>query len=642
MALSLTPANQLTVSKLGSITLTGSEISAFDPVSDRFFVTTITGGLAIVNGSNPSSLSLVGTVDFTAAGFGFFNDVNSVAAKNGVIAVAVANTSKTDAGRVFLLDSNGSLLKSITVGANPDMLTFTPDGKKILVVNEGERSLTADAKGSVSIIDITGGAASATVTTAGFEAFDGKEAALRAAGVRIYNGKSASDDLEPEYIAVAPDGKSAMVTLQEANAVGLLDLTTGRFTDVVPLGLKSWKGLLADFSDRDSSTGSTSYFPRDGANGEKVFGMYMPDAIGSYSADGKTYYVTANEGDDRNDFITGGETTTLSAITLDSAKYGNISDYLKSSAVLGRLTVPNPAQLGAGEFLAGDKDGDGDVDTILTYGGRSFSILDSDGKVVFDSGDHIERFIATQGTFSSSAPATSGAFDDTRSDNKGPEPEGVVIASVSGHTLAFIGLERGGGGAMVYDVTDPKDVQFVAYARNAADVSPEGLLYISAADSPTGQALLVTSNELTGTLTTFGVSLATVTLGGTARNDVITGTFGIDVMTGDAGKDRFVFKAADDIGTLSGSRDRITDFVGRSDRLDLRQIDANETKSGNQAFKVVSAFGNKAGDLVIDTSTVGSRGLATVSGDTDGDGRADFVIELTGVLTTISAKDIML
>ena len=493
-------------------TVGGAEISAFDPISDRLFVTSL-AGLRIVDLKDPANLSLIGAVDFTVPPFSFSgNDVNSVAIKNGVIAVAVAAAVKTDPGRVFLIDANGNLLKSVSVGALPDMVTFTPDGKKILVANEGEPSEPNSAvnpEGSVSIIDISMGVANATVTTATFNSFNGREAELRDAGVRIFPGNSVSTDVEPEYISVAADGKTALVTLQEANAVAILDLVTGQFTDIVPLGLKNFSGLLSDFSDRDGPVGSNG----NGTPliklelGNPVFGIYQPDAIASFiGADGKQYYVIANEGDDRNDFLAPDETTTVgnAAYVLDPVAFPNGAT-LKTQAELGRLTVSN---IGTGSSdrnitqLRGDTDGDGDIDQIISYGGRSFSILDAQGNIVFDSGTHIEQVVAATGL-----TAAGGNFDDGRSDNKGTEPEGITVGSINGKTYAFVGLERAGG-VIAYDVTNPQNVSFTQFASRPGDLNPEGLTFISASDSPTGEELLVVTNETSNTATVFAVTSA--------------------------------------------------------------------------------------------------------------------------------------
>lgn len=627
MSISLIPNAQMELSVLDSILLSGAEISAYDAGSKNFYVTTPSYGLLIVSADDPANLALTATIDFSTDAFGSFgNEINSVAVHNGIVAVAVANTSKTEPGRVFLLDANGQLLKTLTVGALPDMLTFTPDGKSILVANEGERAGTdglLDAKGSVSIIDLSQGTTLATVTTLDFSQFDGQEAALREAGVRIFQGKSASMDLEPEYVAVSPDGKQALVTLQEANAVAILDLQTRAFTKIVPLGLKKYEKLQFDYSDKDGG-----YHP---LTGTKIFGMYMPDAVSAFVSKGKTYYAIANEGDDRDDFMASGEKARLSALTLDPSKYTNAAE-LQASSLLGRLNTPNPATVGAA--ISGDTDGDGDIDQILSYGARSFSILNSKGKIVFDSGDHIERFIATQGNFVAASPSTSGAFDDARSDDKSSEPEGVTTAVIGGRTLAFVGLERGGGGVMVYDITNVKNVQFVTYARNPADVSPEGLTYVSAKDSPTGQAILALTNEVSTTLTVYG--LTSIRTGGSGA-DKLVATEGVDELTGGAGKDRFIFADAMSRDQAVMVRDVVTDFVSGQDRIDLSRIDANSTQLGNQKFSVVSSFSGTAGQL-----WVASSGSDTVlSGDVNGDSLADFTILLSGVATVTTADLIL-
>ncbi|NGM21574.1 bifunctional metallophosphatase/5'-nucleotidase [Roseomonas stagni] len=484
----ITPTNALAFELKGSLSLGGAEISAFDPGSDRLYVTS-NAGLQVVDLSNPAAPTLVGVIDLTTLGFAT-TDVTSVAIKNGVVAVALPNADKAAAGQVvFLNAANGTLLGSATVGALPDMLTFTPDGTKVLVANEGEVISDANfgGEGSVSIIDISGGFSAPTVTTAGFTAFNGQEAALRAEGVRIWAGKTVSEDVEPEYIAVSADGTKAMVTLQEANAVAILDIASATFTDIVPLGTKDFSTLMADFSDRDGAGNTTLKNLQTGA---PVKGLYMPDAIDSYTSGGNTYYVIANEGDDRDDFLSADETIRVGSnnYDLDNATFPDEAT-LKTNAELARLTVSNAPG------LRGDTDGDGDIDQILTYGARSFSILDANGNIVFDSGDMIERIIAEQ--FPS-------LFDDTRSDNKGPEPEGIEIAVIDGRTYAMVGLERSHL-TLAFDVTDPANVTYTGAARRDGDLNPEGQLYISAEDSPTGQALLVTSNEVSNNISVFGI-----------------------------------------------------------------------------------------------------------------------------------------
>lgn len=483
-----------------SLSLAGAEISAFDAASARLFVTAPAGvGLQVVQVNADLSMTLLGTVSLGG------NDINSVAVKNGLVAVAVAAADKTQPGSVYFLDADASVadpamvLGSVSVGALPDMLTFTPDGTKVLVANEGEQDTAGNnPEGSVSIIDLTAGVPAATVTTAGFGAFNDKLAELQAAGVRLFAGETGfetltvAQDLEPEYIAISPDGTTAFVTLQENNAIGILDIATGEFTDIVPLGLKSFLGLPFDGSDRDGAGNSASINLQ---TDNPVFGQYMPDSIASFTgADGGTYFVIANEGDDRDDFITPDETARVSSLNLDDAAFPNAAA-LKTNAGIGRLTVSNAPGNN------GDTDGDGDIDQILAYGGRSFSILNADGVIVFDSGSHTEQFVAAAGLYTGATGA--GLFDDSRSDNKGSEPEGVTIGQVGGKTLAFVGLERGGGGVMVYDVTDPGNVEFVQYLRQLGDTSPEGLTFVDKAHSPTGRELLFVTNEVSNTVSLY-------------------------------------------------------------------------------------------------------------------------------------------
>lgn len=471
--------------------LVGAEISAFDATSERLFVSS-SSGLQIVNLSNPATPTVVGVLDFTGAPYyAVSTDVTSVTSHGGKIAVTLLNPDKTLPGQVIILDAaTGNIIGSpIGVGNHPDMITFTPDGSKLLIANEGElqqndNDVVQDSRGSVSIIDV----ATHQVTTASFTSFDGTETALRAAGVRITTGNTASFDLEPEYIAVSPDGTKAMVTLQENNAVAILDIATGTFTNIVGLGTQDFSTLLADFSDRDGP-GNTQSINLE--TGNPVFGLRMPDGIASYSASGGVYYIIANEGDDRDDFLTTAETVRLgnAAYDLDDTVFPNEAA-LKANAELGRLNVFNNA---------GNTDVDPAIEQITILGARSFSILDENGAIIFDSGDILERIQSlTPRVGTNHAGATATALDDTRSDNKGPEPESVIIKQVGSSMYAFIALERGDGGVAVFDVTDPAAVSFTGYTTQAGAISPEGLHFIPASESPSGTDLLIVSNEGTG------------------------------------------------------------------------------------------------------------------------------------------------
>ncbi len=509
---SLAHAASLDMKPIATLPLPGAEIPAFDPLSDRLAVNS-NGGLQLINLSNPSAPSIITTIDFTLPANGGLpgTDVTSVAIKNGIAAVSILHPTKPNNGYVVFLNmATGAFISSVEVGAHPDNIVFSADGTKVITANEGELSeanasvpnstlttITDDASlGSVSIINVSGGFASPSVTTVGFSSFDAPAtvANMKSAGVRIFAGGKPSTDFEPEYVAISPDSTKAMVTLQEANAVALLDLVSATFTSILPLGEKDFSTLLADFSDRDGPANTTAIRL---SKGNPVFGLYMPDAIASYSVSGQTYYVMSNEGDDRDDFLNPDETIRVgsSSYVLDPAVFPNAAD-LKSNARLGRLIVSN------GPGLRGDTDGDGDVDRILTYGARSFSIRDATGALVYDSADLIERGIASFG-----APW----FDDTRSDNKSSEPEGVAIGSIGGKIYAFIGLERSRG-VMAFDVTNPLAVEPAGFATVSTDLNPEGLVFIPAADSPNGKNLLAVANETSNTLTLFTVQPADFSL----------------------------------------------------------------------------------------------------------------------------------
>ncbi|MEA5601280.1 choice-of-anchor I family protein [Nostoc sp. UHCC 0252] len=497
--ITITNNNSSFLQKVGGFTSTnGAEISAFDSGSDRLFVIA-TSTIEIYDVSNTGTLTLAGslTTGFTPPA-GTQAIPNSVAVKNGIVAVAYAiqntTTNAQQTGQVSFYNAAGTFLNSVAVGALPDMLTFTPDGTKVLVANEGEpnsygQANSVDPEGSVSIIDVSGGVASATVTQATFTSFNSQIDALKAAGVRITGpGSTVAQDLEPEYIAVSSDGKTAWITLQENNAIAILDIASATITDILPLGTKNYNlpGNGLDASDRDGGINIQN---------APVFGLYQPDAIASFSANGQTYYITANEGDSR-DYTGFSEEIRVGAAgyVLDSTAFPNAAT-LKQNTNLGRLAVTN---------ATGDTDGDGDFDRIESFGARSFSIWDASGNQIFDSGDQFEQITATKVPTLFNSDGAANTFD-TRSDNKGPEPEGVAIGAINNRTYAFIGLERTGD-VIVYEVTNPNKPSFVQYINTPEDVAIEGVTFVSAADSPTGKPLLVTTAEVSKTVSVFEVT----------------------------------------------------------------------------------------------------------------------------------------
>lgn len=226
-----------------------AEITAYDPESQNLFV---------INGAN-STIDVLDVSDPTNPTFLFANfigefgdSINSIAIENGVVAAAIEGDSAQDSGKVVFFDTDGNVLNQVTVGALPDMLTFTPDGTKVLVANEGEPDEDNPAnnpEGSVSIIDISGGVENASVTTADFTAFNGQEVELRGRGVRIFPGETFANDAEPEYITVSPDSSQAFVALQENNAIAVIDLEAGEISEIQPLGLKDYSRDLPQLTN---------------------------------------------------------------------------------------------------------------------------------------------------------------------------------------------------------------------------------------------------------------------------------------------------------------------------------------------------------------------------------------------------------
>ena len=511
------------------------EIPAWSPDSKRLYVTNSTQGLSmfdISDQANPLRISMTRQFGIT-----------SVATYGNLVAMCWVPKSKEVQGEVRFFDLAMKQIGAIKVGFGPDMLTFTPDGKTLLVANEAEPSDDGaeDPAGSISVIDLSQGAEKATLRNASFDAFESRATELRAAGVHApMPGRSFVQQLEPEYIAVSEDGTRAFITLQEANALAVLDIAAAKITAILPLGLKDFSaaGVGLDASDKENRT-TISPWP--------IRGMYQPDTVAYFKCDGQEYLVTANEGESfeypfynetqRVSKLKNSKDKTKPALdltqfplsALGEAGYSQ-SDLLQSDAI-GRLEVSE---------ACGDTDQDGDYDDLVCFGARSASIwriVPATGdaqtrlELTWDSGSEMERTLRDRMPLAFNADNRKNSSQDDRSDARGPEPEGVAVAMISDHRIIFVGLERAGG-VMMWDATNPTKPIFAGYFNrrdtsidltidvdgdkvpdklaDVGDLGPEGLLVIPANSSPTKRPILVVCNEVSGTLSLFDITVAEV------------------------------------------------------------------------------------------------------------------------------------
>ena len=498
------PSNQIQLNYIGSFDPSGNnnsstEIVVHDKATQRLFtISSITDVFDIIDFSSPTTPSVIKTVNMAPYG-----GITSIAVKNGIIAAASPNVNPQQNGSVVFFDINGNFLKQLTVGALPDMITFTPDGTKVVTANEGEPNdaYTVDPEGTISIIDISGGIANLAqthVTTLNFNNFDSQVATLTATGLRkVRTNNTLSQDLEPEYVTINADSKKAWVTLQENNAIAEVDLTTKTITGIWGLGKKdmSLPGNGFDASDNNGEVLIANW---------PVKAYYIPDAVQNYKVGNTNYIVTANEGDEK-DLPGYSERTTVGAnnYMLDPAIFPN-ANLLKASHNLGRFRVSS---------ATGNTDGDTDFEEIAALGARSFSIFNADTRQqVYDSGDQFERYIAANHPLIFNADNESNTIK-SRSRAKGPEPEGVALGTINGQTYAFITLERTGG-VMVYNITDPSNPTFTDYKHSRStsayggDNGPEGIIYIAPENTTTNKGYVIIANELSGTLSMYEVDVA--------------------------------------------------------------------------------------------------------------------------------------
>lgn len=431
-----------------------TEISAYVKVGGKLFILSSGGGttLQVTDATNPSAPGVLQRMSL-----GGYNS-QSVATYNDLVAVALSPIDyATNAGkglvRFYRLDKSGTLtlVKDVEVGYLPDSIAFSDDGNKLVIANEGEpiKDYAIDRPGSIGFIDIKGkeGKEKFTYTDRDFAGL------TLPSGIRISGpaGTTQATDIEPEYISIL--GNYAYVTLQENNGVAKVNLKTNTIEKIFALGSVDFNTQLVDITDRDGPSDTTLIKP---VLGNNVAGLRMPDGVSAFSTKGKQYFITANEGDGRD--------------------YGTyLDESRRNTGLSGRLKTLS----------------DDTTAPFTAFGSRSVSIFDAKtGALVWDSGNTLQTIAIA-----------AGVYDDTRSDDKGVEPEGVVVKELNGRTYAIVSTERSTSSLLaVFDITKPEDARFVTSTVLAGSVSPEGLLVVDAKDSPTKRDLLVVSNEVSNTL----------------------------------------------------------------------------------------------------------------------------------------------
>jgi DNA-binding beta-propeller fold protein YncE len=544
-----------------------AEIVDYDPLTQQVFVVNANSGrLDMLDLSSPATPTLVRSLDVGADIVAHSSDaaaaplpgvVNSVAVSGGSLAVAIEADNKQDNGYVAFYRTDGTFLSAVVAGALPDMVVYSPDGNTVLVANEGEPSgdYDVDPEGSITLVDVSAGEGSVTaanVIELRFTDFNSGGSKSLGANVRIAaRAESVAQDLEPEYISVSADSSTAWAVLQENNALAVIDVPGREITAVLGLGFKdhALPGNELDASNRDGGIN---------IRGWPLRGVFMPDGLDSYDYAGVTYLVTANEGDGR-EYLTDADDaagcTAQGGFDFDDGDCFHyrdeipVGDILDTGAVidlpkltrfapdletliaddnLGRIKVMTDLGVtgcSGNSIATTGQPGPGCVyEGLYSYGARSFSIWNSEsGERVFDSGNDFETITAQRlgDGFNASNDDNEG---DARSDDKGPEPEAVEIATLEGRTYAFIALERVGG-IMVYDISNPEAVSYVQYINSrdfsldieneadaeklsvVGDLGPESIRFISAGDSPGGEPLLVVGNEVSGTTAIFSVAI---------------------------------------------------------------------------------------------------------------------------------------
>ncbi|KAF0093090.1 MAG: Uncharacterized protein E1N59_3165 [Puniceicoccaceae bacterium 5H] len=475
----------------------GAEILSYQKNTGTI-ASTASGGIQLYSFSG-GAVSTGAFADFSSS-FGTTSGLDNISStaldplnRGFGLAALIPNSNGGELGQLGFYDySTGAVLGSVNVGYHPDSVIFSGDGRYAFVANEGENGADGgEVPGSVSVIDLLNVSSTADIGNAVVNTYDFQGQDL--SGLRDYASPNAPTymNIEPEYLSYS-NGK-LYVSLQENNGIAEFDTATSSWSNIWSLGTRD---LVVDASDLD------------GVNvDDAVKGLPMPDTIASFEKDGTTYIVTANEGDAASDdeervkdLGTDGlpavDPATIAALNLI---YGDFTD----NEALGRLQV---------SIMDGDTDGDGDIDELTMFGTRGFSILDDEGNLVVDSGSLENLLLAMEPDVNYHNAEGEGGIPDSfdgRSDNKGPEPEGLdVIQLEDGTVLLALGMERQNG-ILLFDITDPSNPLALDYINSYEDgmIAPESLKFI---EDDEGRLFLLTGYEVSGNYGIYSLDLTAV------------------------------------------------------------------------------------------------------------------------------------
>ena len=407
-------------------------------------------------------------------------------------------------GRIVFFDvTDGSIEGLTSTGYHPDMVAISSTGI-VAVANEGEYSwngngdspaaVSANQNGSVSLYNLSAVTAGDFTAAASVSEVNVDFTATTLTGVRY----GTAGEIEPEYVAFDASGDAIFVGAQENNTIFHLD---GLAAFIASPGTPAWEvhplgsvQYTADVTNNDNAANIDTL----------IKGLHMPDAIAVFDQGGKTYVVTADEGDARPDDsdITRASTydDVLSEIATTpiyddgggAVTQQELFDLVKSKNELGRLNilVDQSTEGGAGTVLT----------DIVAMGSRGITVWEynsSQSSLTRVSHLPLESFLLAQDpTRHNSNDGGDPAALDARSDDKGPEPEAVAIANIGGTNYAVVGCERQNGVVLV-DLSNPAAPVAVSYINNRdnALISPETAQFVPAAASPTGAGLAIFGYE---------------------------------------------------------------------------------------------------------------------------------------------------